>query len=101
MNSGNNGQNQLLISINMTIAEKYTSIGQLHLAIATYTEVLRYDPYNGCALLGRADVYKKSAQLDLATKDEDIGNRLQHTCHTTVMNLLKPAQPSRPDLDPV
>jgi tetratricopeptide (TPR) repeat protein len=44
MYSGDNGQSQkLIISINMSVAEKYASINEFPLAISTYSEILHYD----------------------------------------------------------
>jgi tetratricopeptide (TPR) repeat protein len=75
--SGDDGQNQKIIIIQMTLAEQYASINDYHEAIATYTGILHVNQYNGCALLGRADAYKKIGQVDNATRDETIGNMLK------------------------
>jgi tetratricopeptide (TPR) repeat protein len=98
--SGNNGQNQTIITLQMNLAQAYTTTKppNYHLAIATYSGIINDDPYNGCALLGRADAYKKSGQLDLATRDENVvSNILKQPCHTGGINLQKPAQPSQPE----
>jgi hypothetical protein len=81
----------------MSLAEQYVSINEYHLAIATYSDILHDKPYNGCALLGRADAYKKIGELDNATRDETIGNMLKPTCNTGGINFQKPAQPSQPN----
>ena len=99
-NSGDNGQNQTIITIQMNLAEAYTTTKppNYHLAVATYSGIINDNPYNGCALLGRAEVYKNLGQVELATKDENIAyNILKQPCHTGVINLQKPAQPSQPE----
>jgi tetratricopeptide (TPR) repeat protein len=92
------GQNQKIVIIKMNLAEQYVSIKDFKLAIITYSEILHDDPYNGCALLKRADALKNSGQLDQAANDEKIGNMLKPTCHTGGTNVQKTAQPSPPDL---
>lgn len=84
--------------MNMIIAEQYESINDYHAAIVTYTEILQVNPYYGCALLGRADAYKKIGQLDNAARDENLGIMLRPTCNTGGTNFPKAAQPSQPDL---
>ena len=66
VDSQENGQNQKIVIIQMNLAGAYADATPPHydLAIITYTEILHDNPYNGCALLGRADVYKKMGQLD-------------------------------------
>jgi tetratricopeptide (TPR) repeat protein len=96
--SEDNGQNQKITLIKLNLADQYKSIKEFKLAIVTYTEILHYDPYNGCALLGRADALMKSGQPDQAAKDEKIGDMLKPTCSTGGTNIQKPPKPSQPDL---
>jgi tetratricopeptide (TPR) repeat protein len=92
--SDNITQNKIA-TIQMNLAEAYADSKNYKLAIVTYTEILHDNPYNGCALLGRADAYKKIGQLDSATRDETLGNML----HCSYVNLFKrPPATSQPDL---
>jgi tetratricopeptide (TPR) repeat protein len=97
---GDNGQNRKIITIQMNLAGAYADATppQYDLAIVAYTQILHDNPYNGCALLGRADVYKKMGQLDNYNRDESLGNMLKPTCSTGATNFQKPAQPSQPNL---
>lgn len=95
--SADNGQNQKIITIQMNLANAYANATQYRLAIDTYSLILNNDPYNACALLGRADAYKKLGEFDQATKDENLAN-MRGACHTSGTNFQKPPQPSQPDL---
>jgi tetratricopeptide (TPR) repeat protein len=92
---GYNDQNQKIITIQMNLARAAANATppRYNLSITTYTEILHDDPHNGCAYLGRADVYKKMGQLDNYNEDEELGNMLKPTCSTVSTNFPKPPQP--------
>jgi tetratricopeptide (TPR) repeat protein len=96
--SANSGQVQKIILIKLNLAYQYKSIKEFKLAVIAFTDILHEDPYNGCALLGRADALMKSGQPDQAAKDEKIGNMLKPTCSIGGANVQKPSQPSQPDI---
>jgi tetratricopeptide (TPR) repeat protein len=77
-------------------AKNYANGGYYQLSIATYTEILDKDPYNGCALLGKANALDKSGQHEEAAKDYDIAKKLNPVCDVGTTNLPKKAdQPSQ------
>ena len=94
--SQNTSQDQKLIIIQINYAKSLVNIGQYQLAIVTYTEILQKDPYNGCALLSKADALDKSGQHEEAAKDYDIAKKLNPVCDVDTTNLPKKAdQPSQ------
>jgi tetratricopeptide (TPR) repeat protein len=94
--SQNTSQDQKLIIIQINYAKNLVNIGQYQLAITTYAEILQKDPYNGCALLSKADALDKSGQHEEAAKDYDIAKKLNPVCDVGTTNLPKKAdQPSQ------
>ena len=72
------------------------NIGQYQLSISTYNGISKTDPYNGCALFGKADALDKSGQHKEAAKYYDIAKRLNPECSTDTINIQKKVdQPSQ------
>ncbi len=57
------------LSNRLGLALAYTKAGRSTDAIAQYTEILRVEPTNGAALLGRGDAYVVTGDLDAAVRD--------------------------------
>jgi tetratricopeptide (TPR) repeat protein len=85
-----------LIIVQINYAKTLVNIGQYQLAIVTYKEILQIDPYNGCALFGKAQALDKLGQHAEAVKDYEIAKKLSPACGTDLINIQrKDAQPSQ------
>ena len=92
----NTSQDPKLVIIEMNYAKTLVNIGQYQLAISTYDGILHTDPYNGCALFGKADALDKSGQHEEAAKNYDVAKKLNPTCGTDTVNIQKKVdQPSQ------
>jgi tetratricopeptide (TPR) repeat protein len=89
-------QDPKLIIVQINYAKTLVNIGQYELAITTYNGILQGDPYNGCALFGKAEALDKSGQHGEAVKNYDIAKKLSPTCSNDTINIQKKvSQPSQ------
>ena len=92
-----NNINPKIKVIKMNLAYQYMKTGEYQLANATYVDILTSNPYDGCALLGKANAIEKLGHHEEAMQDYDTAKKLSPNCDLT-NNLTNIVKIKHPDL---